>query len=100
MLERQMRSDDLVARYGGDEFVAYMRCDREIGLERAAEIRETLENCGIAWEGKTIHITASIGLHCQPLRDGIDVEQLLHQADIAMYQAKKGGRNRVVDITR
>jgi len=100
ILERQMRTDDLVARYGGDEFVAYMRCDREVGLERAAEIREVLENCGITWEGKTIHITASIGLHCQPLRENINVEQLLHQADIAMYKAKQGGRNRVVDITQ
>lgn len=100
MLERQMRSDDLVARYGGDEFVAHMRCDREVGMERAAQIRETLENCAIPWDDRTIHITASIGLYCHPLRDGIDVNQLMHQADMAMYKAKQRGRNQVVDITR
>lgn len=99
MLERQMRKDDLVARYGGDEFVAHMRCEHEVGLERAAEIRETLENCSITWEGKSIHLTASIGLFSQPLRDDISVSQLLDQADMAMYQAKHGGRNKVVDIT-
>lgn len=98
MLESQMRSEDMVARYGGDEFVAYMRCEHEIGLERAAQIRESLENCIIPWSGKTIHITASIGLYSKPLGDEIDVNQLLQEADNAMYKAKQRGRNQVVDI--
>ena len=99
VLERGMRANDLVARYGGDEFVAYMRCSNEVGMQRAREIREAIDNHAISWDGKNIHITVSIGLYCQVLTHGLDVNKLLSNADDAMYQAKKQGRNQVVDIT-
>lgn len=99
VLERGMRSEDLVARYGGDEFVAYMRCSNEVGMQRAREIREAVDNYAIPCEDKNIHITVSIGLYCQILKPGLDVNKLLSNADDAMYRAKKQGRNRVVDIT-
>jgi diguanylate cyclase (GGDEF)-like protein len=99
ILERQMRAEDLVARYGGDEFVAHMRCSHEIGIERAQQIRQTIEQCGIPWKDKTIHITASIGLYCQPIGDKVQVNDLLNHADNAMYDAKQRGRNRVVDMS-
>ncbi|MEJ2396833.1 MAG: GGDEF domain-containing protein [Gammaproteobacteria bacterium] len=99
VLERGMRSADLVARYGGDEFVAYMRCSSEVGMQRAREIREAIDSYAVPCNGKNIHITVSIGLHCQVLVPGLDVNKLLSSADDAMYEAKKQGRNRVVDIT-
>jgi diguanylate cyclase (GGDEF)-like protein len=99
ILERGMRANDLVARYGGDEFVAYMRCSNEVGMERAREIREAIDNYAIPCDDKNIHITVSIGLYCQVLTPGLDVNKLLSNADDAMYRAKKQGRNRVVDIT-
>ena len=73
VLERGMRSEDLVARYGGDEFVAYMRCSNEVGMQRAREIREAVDNYAIPCEDKNIHITVSIGLYCQILKPGLDV---------------------------
>jgi diguanylate cyclase (GGDEF)-like protein len=99
VLERCMRANDLVARYGGDEFVAYMRCSNEIGMQRAREIREAIDSHAVTCNGKNIHITVSIGLYCQTLTKDLDVNKLLSNADDAMYQAKKQGRNRVVDIT-
>lgn len=98
VLERGMRSGDMVARYGGDEFVAYMRCSGEVGMQRAREIREAIDNFAIPCDGRNIHITVSIGLYCQVLVPGLDVNKLLSNADDAMYEAKKQGRNRVVDI--
>ncbi len=99
VLEHGMRSEDLVARYGGDEFAAYMHCSNKIGMQRAHEIRESIDNGTVAYNGTAIHITVSIGLYCQQLTDGLDVNKLLSNADDAMYQAKKLGRNQVVDIT-
>lgn len=99
VLERGMRTNDMVARYGGDEFVAYMRCSSEIGMQRAREIRNAIDSYAIPCNGKNIHITVSIGLYCQRLSEDLDVNHLLANADDAMYQAKKQGRNRVVDLS-
>jgi diguanylate cyclase (GGDEF)-like protein len=96
ILERGMRSGDLVARYGGDEFVAFMRCTPAIGNARAKELRDAIDTCAIHHNGKSIHITASIGLHCQRLQPGVDLNKVMSAADHAMYTAKQQGRNRVV----
>ncbi len=98
ILDRGMRSGDMVARYGGDEFVAYMRCAHDVGVERAAEIQEDIRKCAVSWGKKSIHITASIGLYCQILSKDVDVNSLLKKADQAMYEAKKQGRDRVIDM--
>lgn len=99
ILERAMRSGDMVARYGGDEFVVYMRCPREAGILRANEIHAAIEKGCVQWNGKSIHMTASIGLYCHRLETGVEINTILDQADNAMYQAKRQGRNRVVDIS-
>lgn len=97
ILDRSMRQGDMVARYGGDEFVAYMRCTHDIGMQRATEIRDAIVQTAVSWNDKSIHITASIGLFCQALSTGINVDDLLEKADKAMYEAKQQGRNCVVD---
>ncbi|VAW98674.1 diguanylate cyclase/phosphodiesterase (GGDEF & EAL domains) with PAS/PAC sensor(s) [hydrothermal vent metagenome] len=99
ILEREMRSGDLIARYGGDEFVTYMRCTREIGRQRAEEIHAAIENGTLTWDGKSIRITASVGLYCQVMGADEELKDVLQQADQAMYAAKKQGRNRVIDIS-
>ncbi|WP_455220144.1 diguanylate cyclase [Kaarinaea lacus] len=104
ILKMNMRPNDLVARYGGDEFVIQMNCASEIGLTRAREIRTYLQNYTFEWQGNKIQATVSIGLLHPEKSNGTtpaqyDIETLLQKADTAMYNAKKKGRNTVVQIS-
>lgn len=89
-----VREADTVARLGGDEFVILLA---ELpDAERVAKIadkilRHLAEPLRI--DEREILLTASLGGSLHP-RDGIDGETLIRYADMAMYQAKKGGRNR------
>ena len=103
ILKMNMRPNDLVARYGGDEFVIQMNCAAEVGMSRAREIRTYLQNYEFDWQGHKIKTTVSIGLlhpenHGQAKQIHHDIETLLQKADMAMYNAKKKGRNTVVQI--
>lgn len=104
ILKMNMRPNDLVARYGGDEFVIQMNCASEVGMTRAREIRNYLQNYEFDWQGTKIRATVSIGLLHPDSKNGgnvakYNIETLLQKADIAMYNAKKKGRNTVVQIT-
>ncbi len=81
------RAADLVARYGGEEFVVLLP---ETGLEQAREIAELLRA-----KIEELGVTASLGVATQvPSRDG-NPDRLVKRADEALYEAKRGGRNRV-----
>ena len=98
LLQSAMRPGDLVARYGGDEFVVQMNCDSEVGLSRAQQIREVIDQNKFLWQDHEIHATVSIGLFNRPPDRQLDAESILRQADHAMYEAKRQGRNTVVEI--
>ncbi|MCI0507444.1 MAG: diguanylate cyclase [Gammaproteobacteria bacterium] len=104
ILKINLRPSDLVARYGGDEFVIQMNCAAEIGMARAQEIRACLQNYEFDWQGQKIKTTVTIGLLHPEKRNGAeavqyDIETLLHEANLAMHNAKTNGRNTVVQIS-
>ena len=83
----------VLARFGGDEFLAL--CDYDEETDRPEEIAEriTLEFAeGFRMGEEEFSLTASVGLACSP-QDGERPEQLLNNADAAMYDAKRRGRN-------
>ncbi len=93
-LERCLRSVDLVARQGGDEFVVLVE-DYESESDLAGVAMKLLEACAEPFliEDQEFALSGSIGISTYP-GDGADIEGLLKTADIAMYRAKESGRNR------
>jgi diguanylate cyclase (GGDEF)-like protein/PAS domain S-box-containing protein len=89
------RSTDTVARLGGDEFAILLEgLGCEADLERiAAPIRQAFDQ-PLLVDGRETDASASIGVACS--RPGDDAEQLLRNADIAMYSAKTAGKARLV----
>ncbi len=97
-LKRTVRDTDLVARYGGEEFViifpetgaapAYKVCER---------VRVAVENMKILIDNQEVSTTVSIGVATYP-QSAQSAAELIQKADMALYRAKKLGRNRVEGI--
>lgn len=96
ILSKSSRSFDIVSRNGGEEFtVLLLDCKKNHALEIAERIRLRVENHKfILSEGTEISITVSIGVASYPELTG-NLEKLLEESDIALYAAKRTGRNRV-----
>lgn len=92
-LRQSLRASDVVARLGGDEFVVILEeaAERD-DVERIA--RDVLSGLGQPSQlsGHECHTTASIGIAMYP-SDGVDVQTLTKNADMAMYLAKEDGKN-------
>lgn len=93
LITSSLRMTDLSGRIGGEEFAALLPCSMEEALVAAERVRDSFENCGIVVDDEPIATTVSIGVAGGPARTELDV--LLAAADTALYQAKRGGRNRV-----
>jgi two-component system cell cycle response regulator len=93
-LQNSVRSYDLVGRYGGEEFlVALNRCDPGSAVSRAENLRGTVGNRPFVVGGKRITVTISVGLALSNEFGNRSVDEIMNQADMALYAAKAAGRN-------
>lgn len=95
-MQQRMRSTDLLARFGGEEFAAVL-CDTDLNgaLGLAEQLREDLARHPCYYNQQPINLSLSIGV-CALVPDQLtDREQLLRLADQALYRAKANGRNRI-----
>jgi diguanylate cyclase (GGDEF)-like protein len=96
-MQNAVRDIDVVCRYGGEEFAILLpETDADGAFVAAEKVREAISTHDFpdADGRKTEHLTVSIGLSTFP-RPAADREELLRQADDALYVAKRSGRNRV-----
>jgi diguanylate cyclase (GGDEF)-like protein/PAS domain S-box-containing protein len=99
-LREVVRDTDTVGRFGGDEFVVVLTEQTEgDGVQMAIDRIAGALAAPVELGGVPHQLTPSIG-HCRYPDDGRDAETLLRHADLAMYQAKRQGRNRAVAYRR
>ncbi len=95
VIKEGVRKTDFVARVGGDEFcIILYQCDTDTALQVSNKIRHDIENLRYLWEGRTFHISASIGL-TEINNESATAYDALNAADTACSIAKDLGRNRV-----
>ena len=93
-LSTSLRPYDGVGRYGGEEFLMIIPgCDLQTTVRRANQIREILAGKEIRLPHGTTRVTISMGV--TTAESTTDIDQLVRRADLALYEAKHRGRNRV-----
>jgi diguanylate cyclase (GGDEF)-like protein len=94
-MREELRGSDVVARYGGDEFIVLLVETAAAGAADMAErIRQAIEVSRLEFGGHVIRTTVSIGFASYP-SDGGDAAAIMDKADRALYRAKQAGKNRV-----
>jgi len=89
-----VRSYDLVGRYGGEEFLIVLNnCDVNNALPRAEEIRKSISSGAVATMQGPLRITMSLGLLTSRHEEHRELEEILHEVDMALYAAKAAGRD-------
>ncbi len=96
LLNNSFREGDMVARFGGEEFVVLLdHTSLQQGLGVAEKLRQKIEDL----QPHKLQVTASIGIASLEPGMNMNFETLFHGADLGVYKAKKNGRNQVQFVT-
>ena len=96
IVQGRIRRDEVFARYGGEEFAIVLPETNLEGARALAEgLREKVEASRFVFQNETIKVTVSIGVSMLGEADKTSAD-LIRDADEKLYEAKRGGRNRVV----
>lgn len=99
-LQKTLRDGDTIARVGGDEFIAVLLdLPDSHGIDTILKRLLTSAAQSVPWEGAHLQVSVSIGVSLYPQEADLGSEQLIRQADHAMYQAKVAGKNRFCYFT-
>ena len=100
VLHGDVRATDVAARYGGDEFVLLLPETEGAGASLVGDkVRLDIGRISLSHNGGVIRTSASIGLVTYP-HDGRTAAELMRKADLAMYEAKRRGRDQIVRFAR
>lgn len=95
IVSKLCRSSDFSARFGGEEFVILLTGTTIHQAEHfTARLRKEINDTIITHENKNISFTVSIGITTQCTNENYNIDRLISQSDLALYQAKQKGKNR------
>lgn len=95
-IKESIREDDIIGRYGGEEFIVIVKGDSNNYLKIAERIRRNVEKIVINIdENEFIKVTSSIGITKMEASDKT-LQQIISDSDKALYEAKNTGKNKVV----
>ncbi len=95
IVQRNIRTGDILARYGGEEFIAILPgTDKMKAMELADRLRNKISKARITYGSDTIKVTASFGV--STLNRNADMEKIIGDADTMLYKAKLNGRNTIM----
>ena len=96
-----MRSYDCAARYGGEEFVLVLpETTHDDAMAIAERIRERIQSHSFTGQIRSLKATISMGVATYPVPFINSIDELIREADEALYRAKSAGRNRVFSMNR
>src|SRR5215218_6557827 len=96
ILRESARADDLVGRYGGEEFVLLMNGEVGVAREVAQRIRQAVQTACVPQNGNSLERPTTVSLGVVPLSEETkSLDRLIAMADAEMYRSKKTGKNRV-----
>jgi len=94
-LKIKTRQSDFQSRYGGEEFVLILpETDQENAIQVAAKIQDEIRSSVFSSESQQFSLTVSIGISSLSVREYSDWNEMLHDADLALYRAKRNGKDR------